>query len=894
MDRMTEVTAAAGHPPSPDPDPPAAHGEPALRHWAGADAFALLRGLETSRRGLTEDAAAARLAEYGENASVAERCPTVSARIRGALASPFAGLMAVLGALLAVADAPASAAVVLVIAGLGVSLRLWHVVRVDRAARVLRARVGTTVTVRRRPAPGSAPQEHEVPPEDLVPGDVVLLHAGDPVPADARLLRAHDLLVDQSTLSGQRLPVPKASPGTGHRQCRSPNGPQSAHPVTGLGSLVFAGSTVTRGEATAVVLATGPATHTEELAGRAHRPRPESAVDRGVRSVSWTLVRCMLVAAPLVLVVNGTVSGDVRQALLFAVAVTVGLTPELLPVIVGTTLLRGAGRLREAGALVTRPEGIHDLGAIDVACLDKTGTLTEDRVVFTQSTDLDGRPCPEPGEAAAVAVRFQTVPRDGIDEALADAGRDGSAVLARGLLTPIDELPFDHVRRRAAIVLRDGHRAGELVIVRGDPDTVLPRCTHAVRGGETVELTTALRTAAADAVDRHRAGGMRVVAVATRRTPAHDPDPEHDLLLLGFVGMVDPVRDSAATAVRRFRDQGIAVKVLTGDDTTVAEQVCARAGIEVEGVLDGPALDALDDAALVRAVQRTTLFTRLGPVQKERVVTALRARGHTVGFLGDGVNDVGALRVADVGISVDGAVPAARSAADIVLGDRGPDGVVTAVEEGRRTLGNATRYLTVAAALNVGNALSVVIASAVLPFLPLLPTQLLLQSVLFGVAALSLPFDRVEPGWTARPRRWDSRGMLRFMVVLGPLSSAFDLITFWVVWRHLGLDTPAEQAIFQTVWFMEGVLSQVLVLLLLRTHAGRPARPVVLTVAAVVAAGLALPFTPLAPVFGMTAPPAAVWLLLAAVVAPFLLCAAATRSLYLRHVLSIHPADKDR
>ncbi|MBN9734752.1 MULTISPECIES: magnesium-translocating P-type ATPase [unclassified Pseudonocardia] len=895
MDRTTEAGAAgAAPPPRRGPGPPPVPGEAALRHYAQADAFALLRGLETSRRGLTEDTAALRLAEHGENVPAADRRHGPPVWLRRALASPFAGLMTVLGALLAVADEAGSAALVLVIAALGIGLRLWHEIRADRTARVLRARAGTTVTVRRRPAAGSSPRESEVPPEDLVPGDVVLLRAGDPVPADLRLLRATDLLVDQSSLSGELLPVPKAPPSAPERSPRRlRDRPATVPPVTAIPSLLPAGGTVTRGEATAVVLATGSRTHAEELGGRAHRPRPSSAVDRGVRAVSWTLVRCMLVAAPLVVVVNGSVSGDPRQALLFAVAVTVGLAPELLPLIVGTTLLRGAARLRESGVLVTRPDAIHDLGAIDVACLDKTGTLTEDRVVFTHSVDVDGRPDPAPGDTAAVAVRFQATPRDGIDDALAGAGRDGSAELAQGLLTRVDELPFDHARRRAAVVLRDAHDPGELVIVRGDPDTVLPRCSHAVRDGSAEPLTRSLRAAAADAADGHRARGMRVVAVATRRIAAHDPDPEQDLLLLGFVGLVDPVRASAARAVARFREQGVEVKVLTGDDPVVAEQVCERAGIAVDGVLDGAALDALNDVALARAVQRTTVFARLAPLQKERVVAALQARGHTVGFLGDGVNDVGALRTADVGIGVDGAVPAARAAADIVLTGRGPDAVVAAVEEGRRTLGRATRYLTVTAALNVGNALSVVVASAVLPFLPLLPAQLVLQSVLFGVAALSLPFDRVEPGWTARPRTWDTRGMLRFMAVLGPLSSAFDLVTFWAVWRFLGLDTPQEQAVFQAVWFVEGVLSQVLVLLLLRTRAGRPVRAVVLTVAAVVVAGVALPFTPLAPVFGMAAPPPAVWPLLAAVVPPFLLCVAATRPLYLRHVLGIAPAEKD-
>ena len=899
---MDPTTEAGASPSAPPPSGARAGGtgtpgEAALRGYADADAFALLRGLETSRRGLTEDAAALRIATCGENVPAAERRPTAAVRIRRAMTSPFAGLMVVLGALLAVVGTPGGAVLVLVIAALGVALRLWHGVRSERAARVLRDRVGTTVTVRRRPAPGSTPVDHEVPPADLVPGDVVLLQAGDPVPADARLLRAHDLLVDQSALSGELLPVPKAppvpGPGPGPRRARRVRRAE-VPAVTAIGSLLLSGSFVVRGEATAVVLAIGARTHAEELAGRAHRPRPASAVDRGVRAVSWTLVRCMLVAAPLVLVVNGAVSGDATQALLFAVAVTVGLAPEMLPLIVGTALLRGARRLREHGVLVTRPEAIQDLGAIDIACLDKTGTLTEDRVVFTHSVDLDGRPDPGPGDAAAIAVRHQATPRDGIDDALAEAGRGPSAVLAGALLTPADELPFDHERRRAVVVLRDAHAPGELVIVRGDPDAVLPRCAHAVRDGDIVPLTAGLRAAATETVEGHRAHGMRVVAVATRRITTGDPEPEQDLVLAGFVGLLDPVRESAGAAVARFTDQGVAVKVLTGDDARVAEQVCARAGITVDGVLDGPALDGMTDLALTRAVERTTVFARLGPLHKERVVAALQTGGHTVGFLGDGVNDVGALRVADVGVGVDGAVPAARAAADIVLTDRGPDVVVGAVEEGRRTLGRATRYLTVTAALNLGNALSVVVASAVLPFLPLLPAQLVLQGLLYSLAALSLSFDRVEPGWTSRPRRWDTRGMLRFMAVFGPLCSAFDLLTFWLVWRYLGLDTPQEQAVFQAVWFVEGVLSQTLVLLLLRTRAGRPARPVTLTVAAVVAAGMTLPFTALAPMFGMAPPPASVWPLLAVVMPPFLLCAAATRSLYLHHVLGIHPADKDR
>ncbi|HET6711302.1 magnesium-translocating P-type ATPase, partial [Amycolatopsis sp.] len=681
--------------------------------------------------------------------------------------------------------------------------------------------------------------EREVPTADLVPGDVVLLGPGDVVPADVRVVAAADLVVDQSAVSGEALPVVKRLP--------------SRHPApdpADAPAVAFAGTSVLGGTATAVVVATGRDTCFGSLATQAAAPRAESSFDAGVRRVGWTLLRFMLVMVPIVLVVNGTVTGNWAQATMFAVAVAVGLTPEMLPVIVTTNLARGAAALSRRQVIVKRLNAIQDLAAMDVLCVDKTGTLTEDRVAFAHSIDSGGRPDGEAAEYACLAVHFQADQHDRLDEAIvAQFAGPGDDVVTDALFTKVDELGFDHTRRRATVVVRraDTH----ILVTKGDPDEILPRCGHARRAGEVVELTDATRAAVADLVRAHAGHGMRLLAVAARETPArlghYTEDDETGLVLVGFAGFVDPVRDGAAAAVRALAGHGIAVKVLTGDNPHVAARVAEQAAVPVGEVVLGRDLDRATDGDLRALAERTTVFAKLTPAHKARIVAALRGNDRAVGFIGDGVNDVTALRTADVGIAPDTATDAAKDAADLVLLERDLGVLARGVVEGRRTLGNTLKYVNITAASNFGNVLTVVAASAFLPFLPMLPIQLMVANLLYDLAQLALAWDRVDEEYLSAPRRWDARGLTRFMLVFGPLSSVFDLSTFAVLWWVF----DAGPAMFRTGWFVESLLTQLLVVLILRSRAGfargaRPPRGVVAAAAGAGLIGLLLPLSPLA------------------------------------------------
>ncbi|WP_018332888.1 magnesium-translocating P-type ATPase [Actinomycetospora chiangmaiensis] len=846
----------------------------ALTHAATASAFEVLRTLDTGPHGLTEAEAARRQDTHGENAVDLDPRPSALGATWSAVRSPFVALLSGLAVVFVLVGDVRGAVTVTATVLASVALRRWQQVRSDRAVRAVGSRVVTTVTVRRRADADADPFAREVPLADVVPGDVVLLAPGDVVPADLRLLTSADLFVDQAVLTGESLPVAKAATGTPE------GGPEDS------AVLCLAGSEVVAGTATAVVVAVGAATYSGALARRAARERPESSFDRGVRDVSRTLVRFMLVLVPIVLAVNGTVTGDWEQALLFATAVAVGLTPEMLPVVVTTTLARGARRLARAHVIVTRLNAVQDLGAADVVCVDKTGTLTEERLVATHSIDPRGRPDDEAAAYAVLAVRCQIAPAGRLDEAVLEQLADPTDTLDETLYSPVDEIGFDQVRRRSSVVVRrhDGER---LMITKGDPDEVLPRCSHVRLAGDALELDRGSRLAADDLARAHADQGLRLLAVAARRLPrlgeVSEAD-EQDLILVGFVGFVDPVRESAPATVRGLAAHGVEVLLLTGDNRHVAARVANQAGIPATDVVVGEELDALDDARLARVLERARVFARVTPAHKVRVVSALRARGRVVGFVGDGVNDAPALRIADVGIAPDSATPAAKRAADLVLTD--PDLAVLAagVVEGRRTLGNTLKYVTITASSNFGNVLTLVAAAVLLPFLPLLPLQLVVQNLLYDAAQLALPWDRVDPEYTARPRRWDTSELVRFMLVFGPLSSLFDLATFGVLWW--GLDAGGTPEVFRAGWFVEGLLTQLAIVLVLRTR-GRPwrrlpRRPVVLAAGAVAAAGLVLTFSPLAGALSLQGPPPVYLLWIAAVVLGYAVLAQALKALHLR------------
>jgi P-type Mg2+ transporter len=862
----------------------------ALRELANMPVFTVFQRVAGSPRGLTESEAADRLRRFGDNAAFLPADAGVGARILAAVRSPFVMLLAGLGVVFVLLGDARGTLTVTVMVTLAVGMRVWQQTRSVRATRALRELVTSTVTVRRRAANGAEPLEREVPLNDVVPGDIVVLRAGDVVPADLRILSSMDLVIDQAVLSGESLPVSKTASAPMSES--SERAPKTTAPKTlaDQPNLCFSGTAVVAGYATAVVIATGAHTYFGSLARDAANMRPESSFDRGVRTVGWTLVRFMLVMAPIVFVINGVVSGVWTQAAMFAVAVAVGLTPEMLPVIVTTNLARGATQLAREKVIVGRLNAVQDLGGIDVLCVDKTGTLTEDRVVYAHSVDVTGRFDGAVAELAFLTTHFQNDLPSRLDQAIVETlAQPDMSVIADAAFVKVDEIAFDHSRRRASVVV--SRQLGEhILICKGDPDRVLPLCARARMGEETVAFDRDLRAEAADLIGAYRKQGMRVLAVAIRPGPArlgrYREADEHDLVLAGFLGFVDPVRESAADAVHRLAEHRVAVKVLTGDNKTVAMEVARQVGVATQMTVVGAEIDRLSECELRAAAGRSDVFAELTPTHKARIVAALRGNGRAVGFLGDGVNDVAALRAADAGIAADTATDVAKQAADLILLDKDLAVVASGVVEGRRTLANTMKYVKITASSNFGNVLSVLAASAFLPFLPMLPIQLMVQNLLYDSAQLTLPWDRVDMEYLRAPRRWQAGGLIGFMLIFGTLSSVFDMATFAVLWWAFGARTASPT--FQTGWFMEGLVTQLLVVLVLRQRSlpwrgARPARVFLLATAAAAGVGLLLPITPLAGGLRMVALPTTYLVWLAAVTACYATAAQLVKQRYLRH-----------
>ncbi|GAA0644100.1 magnesium-translocating P-type ATPase [Kutzneria viridogrisea] len=819
-----------------------------LTELSTMDTKALIRHLDGHPAGLTTFERDARLARHGKNLVAAGEAQLWANQLLRCFASPFVVILLVLDLVLALTGDHKGTITVSAMVLISVGLRFWQEFRSGRAAQRLRAMVTTTATVARRGTGGtrrgvSGAVTTELPFELLVPGDVIHLSAGDLVPADCRLLTATHLVVDQATLSGESLPVDKeagAPVPAGRNVLDSP-------------SFCFLGSTVLSGTATAVVVGTGARTYLGSIAERLTHRVEDTSFDRGVRAASWTLIRFALVMVPIVLAVNGFSRGDWAQALLFAVSVGVGLVPEMLPVIVTANLARGAVALSRRQAIVKQLRAVQNFGAMDVLCTDKTGTLTEDRIVLDRYLDARGRHEDSVLELAFLNSALQTGLRNLLDRAVTERVDADRAMMLEATWRLVDEIPFDFSRRRLSVVVRDTD-AHHLLITKGTVEDVLAGCTALAVDGVELPINSLVRKDLLEQAEELAADGLRVLAVARKAVPeqeVYQVEQEQGLTFVGYLCFLDPPKDSAAAAVRELTGHGVAVKVITGDHPLVAAKVCREVGIEVGEVVLGNQIDAADDAKLAGLVERTTVFARTTPTQKARVVRALRANGHTVGYLGDGVNDAAALREADLSVSVGSAVDVVREAAEVILLRKDLTVLAHGVVEGRRTFGNTMKYVKLTASSNFGNVLSVLAASAFLPFLPMLPVQLLVQNLIYDLSQLAMPWDRVDREYLRAPRRWEARGLARFMLVIGPLSSVFDLALFAVMWRLFGADQPA---LFQTGWFVEGLLSQVLIVHVIRSRRGLASRaswPVVLATALAVAAGLALPFSPVAASLGM-------------------------------------------
>ena len=872
-----------------------------LRTSAAAEPDALLAKLQSRAEGLDDHEADAIRAIVGPNAIEAEQPQPWWVHLWHCYANPFNLLLTVLAVVSYLTEDARATVVIGSMVGLSTVLRFVQESRSNRAADRLKEMVGTTATVIRRDAaqaaaPDAARRETDLPvraspPRELpirllVPGDLVRLAAGDMIPADLRLLTAKDLFVAQAALTGESLPVEKFATARVDDAAGSP---------LELANICFMGTNVVSGSATAVLVATGNASYFGALAKRVTAvDRRPSAFQAGIDQVSWLLVRFMLVMTPIVLVINGVLKHDWLEASLFALSVAIGLTPEMLPMIVTSTLAKGAVVLSRKKVIVKRLDAIQSFGAMDVLCTDKTGTLTQDRICLERHIDVFGNESAAVLEFAYLNSYYQTGLKNLLDRAVLEFAGMSQQLRVATDYRKVDEIPFDFERRRMSVVVseRDDHHA---LICKGAVEEVLAVCTRVRHDGCTSPLSAELLARIRGLTGTLNAQGLRVIAIATRDLPPvkeqYGVADESDLTLVGYVAFLDPPKESTAPALKALREHGVVVKVLTGDNELVTAKVCREVGLHggttEDGILLGARIEAMSDADLAIECERRTVFARLSPAHKERIVRALRANGHVVGFLGDGINDAPALRAADIGISVDSAVDIAKEAADLILLEKSLMVLEEGVLEGRRTFANMLKYIKMTASSNFGNVFSVLVASAFLPFLPMLPLQLLVQNLLYDVSQVTIPFDHVDPEFLAKPQTWNPGDIGRFMVFFGPISSLFDLCTFALMWFVFKADDPARQTLFQSGWFIEGLLSQTLIVHMIRTRRipffqSRAAWPLGLMTCVIGALGIAIPMSRMAGYFKFEALPLSYFAWLAVVLGTYVGLTQAVKGFYAR------------
>jgi Mg2+-importing ATPase len=889
------MTSPATHTAPPNTAPT----DPATR--AVAD---LLRSLGSSPEGISKVQATIRQAREGPNEIASEKPPRWYVQLALALHTPFTYLLLALAIVAYSTEDYKGATVISVMVAISGLLRFWQEYRSGLAAEKLRALVHTTATVS-RPDPRTevpadvlasfqlglrplTPRQEETPIRNLVVGDVVHLSAGDLVPADVRLLATKDLFVSQAALTGESLPVEKSDvpPAEIQRLLDADTSPLD------MPNLCFMGTTVVSGTARAVVVATGDRTYLGSLARHLVGKRVQTAFDKGVAGVSWLLIRFMLVMVPIVFLINGWTKGNWGQAFLFGVAVAVGLTPEMLPMIVTANLARGAIAMSRRKVIVKKLHAIQNFGAMDVLCTDKTGTLTQDRVVLIQHLDVVGAECEEVFEAAFLNSHFQTGLKNLLDRAVLEhENLVETRELARRYIK-CDEVPFDFHRRRMSVVVHEVFKGRDLLICKGAVEEMLGVCTSVRIAGEVVALTDAVRARALQVVLGLNEDGLRVIAVAIKQVDSQPnkqygiPD-ESNLTLVGYVAFLDPPKETAAPALAALAAHGVAVKILTGDNELVSRKVCHDVGLSPPPAVLGCQVDLMSDTELEEVAEKAVLFAKLTPPQKARIIAALKRRGHTVGFLGDGINDAPALREADAGVSVDTAADIAREAADIILLEKNLMVLEEGVLLGRQTYGNTIKYIKMTASSNFGNVFSVLMASVWLPFLPMLAIQLLIQNLLYDISQTAIPFDTMDEEYSRLPRKWEVGDLGRFMILIGPISSVFDLTTFALMFFLFGANNPDAQGLFQSGWFVEGLLSQTLIIHMIRTakvpfFQSTAAPPLLVLTLCIMAVGVAIPFTELGSAVGLLPLPAAYFPWLAGTLLAYCLLTQVVKRWYIR------------
>ncbi|MEQ8154915.1 MAG: magnesium-translocating P-type ATPase [Clostridiaceae bacterium] len=826
-----------------------------LLEMAGSETDFVLKRLETNLKGLNEEEVSSRIKQYGLNEIAREKPQSAMMHFINNLKNPLVILLAALAVLSYLTGDLRATLVISLMVVLGVTLRFFQELRADNAAEKLKAMVSNKAAVIRDG------KEKEIPLKMLVPGDIINLAAGDMTPADVRILSAKDLFLNQAALTGEALPVEK-NPDPAAKDINNP---------LEIANLCFLGSNVVSGTAVAVVIHTGEKTYFGSLSASIVEERELTSFDKGINGFTWMMIRFMAIMVPVVFLANGISKHNWLEAFLFAMAVAVGLTPEMMPMIVSVNLSKGALMMSRKKVIVKRLNSIQNFGAMDVLCSDKTGTLTQGKIVLEKHLDVHGESSARVLHYGYLNSYHHTGLKNIMDEAILDHGELEETLKANVKYRKIDEIPFDFIRKRMSVIVEDETGLNTL-ICKGAVEETMGCCDRVEIDGKVFPMLPEYRENAKKIVSDLNAQGFREVALAYKEMPGASDNPvyqvndESQLVLLGFLSFLDPPKESASEALKQLDALNVAVKILTGDNEVVTTYICREVGLSIENILLGSQIEAMNEEELAKAVGTTSIFAKLAPNQKEQIIRALQINGHVVGFMGDGINDAPALKAADVGISVDSAVDIAKESSDIILLDNNLKILEQGVMEGRRVFGNIIKYIKMAASSNFGNMFSVVGASVFLPFLPMLPIQVLTNNLLYDFSQTTIPSDEIDSDWLKKPRQWKISGIQKFILFIGPISSIFDYMTFFIM-LYL-FNCWNNPALFHTGWFVESIFTQTLIIHVIRTNKipfieSRASGPLIVSSMVIVSAGAWLTISPIAETLGFVPLPLLYWLLLA-------------------------------
>ena len=832
--------------------------------YIGSPAEVLFEKFRTSQRGLTEQEAKKRLEEYGYNEPARRKKRTILTQILSKFVNPLVIVLLIIAAFSLFFGEKIEALLVMLMAVMSVFLSFVQEHRAGKEAEKLSEMVRATATICRNG------KSKEVKIREIVPGDIVDLFAGDMIPADLRIISCKDLFINQASLTGESFPVEKTA--------------DPLHPKNGssseLTNIAFMGSSVVSGTALGVVVRTGLATQFGELSRRLSSIVVESSFDKGIRKFTWLMIRLMLVLVVIIFSINAALKHNIIEALLFALAVSVGLTPEMLPMLVAVNLSKGAIAMSKKQVIVKRLNSIQNFGAMDVLCTDKTGTLTLDRIVLEKCCDVVRKNSDDVLRFAYMNSFYQTGLKNILDKAILKYEK-----LVVDKYKKVDEVPFDFSRKIMSVVIEvEGkHR----MVSKGAPEEIFKRCTKYELENETFDMDQLILMDLKTECDHLSSEGFRVLAIAYKdikdKKEAYSKNDEQDLILKGYAAFLDPPKPTAKRTIETLKNLGIQFKVLTGDNELVTKKICSDVGLDVKGLVTGDSIEKMTDEELKELVKTTTVFARLTPIQKERIIHALHRNNNIVGYLGDGINDAPALKASDIGISVNNAVDIAKESADIILLQKSLAVLEDGVIEGRKTFGNIVKYIKMGASSNFGNMFSMTGASLFLPFLPMLPIQVLLNNFLYDVSQVAIPSDAVDDEYLLKSRPWNVDNIKRFMIFFGPISSVFDFLTFGILlWIF-----HASQPLFNTAWFLESLCTQTLVIHIIRTAKvpfveSKSSQFLVFTSIYIVTIALILPFTPLGKHFGFVTPPFTYFLMLIGIVGLYLYTVQSLKGWFIR------------